>query len=93
MKVYRCVRNKRIYNPLIIKIIMEKLIPSIEELREKYKDVMNNSAVTSICNMYKTIYSNETPNPDSPKEEAKYLARALENVKKSKGLIKRVLDL
>ena len=41
-------------------------IPSLEQLREKFKDVMANSAVTRISNW-------KLSNEDTPTNEAKYV--------------------
>jgi hypothetical protein len=43
-------------------------VPSLEELREKYKDAMANKAVTRISGWTE-------PNSDTPYDEGEYLAR------------------
>ena len=47
-------------------------IPTLEQLREKFRDVMANPAVTSVSNW-------TLPNEDTPTDEAEYV----ENVNKS----------
>jgi hypothetical protein len=60
-------------------------IPSLEELRTKYADVMDDKAVTNISGWTE-------PNADKPCDEQAYRDRALINAEKLNAKLKEALS-
>jgi len=60
-------------------------IPPLQELREKYADVMEDKAVTNISGWTE-------PNTDAPCDEQAYRDRALVNTEKLNAKIKKALS-
>ena len=60
-------------------------IPSLDELRSKYADVMDDKAVTNISGWTE-------PNEDEPCDEQAYRDRALKNAEKLNAKIKEALS-
>jgi len=60
-------------------------IPSLQELRKKYADVMDDKAVTNISGWTE-------PNTDEPLDEKEYLERALKNADALNAKLKEALS-
>jgi len=60
-------------------------IPSLDELREKYADVMDDKAVTNVSNWIE-------PNTDAPFDEQEYLDRAKKNADALNSKLKEALS-
>jgi len=67
---------------------LKSLIPSHEELYEKYKDIMENEDITSLSN-WTLDNLNETNDEESEEE---YLQRGLNNTEAFKKVFKKSLD-